>query len=136
MPKIPWSKVPSFGRRGLRTKIIIWFFVPTTLILVAVALVNFYAYQDVTEDLVIEREMDLTRLSAGQLSSELEEYTDLLSDVGRTVERSGSDLDAQQRALEQAAGNLVVFDGGVVVLNTFGRVVAADPERPGLLGQD
>ena len=136
MPKVRWINILSLGRRGLRTRIIIWFFVPTTLILVAVALVNYYAYQDVTEDLVIERDKDLTRLSASQLSTELEEYTDLLSAVGRTVERSGSDPDAQLGALKQAAGNLVVFDGGVVILNTFGRVVAADPERPGLLNQD
>ena len=106
LPKVRWINILSLGRRGLRTKIIIWFFVPTTLILVAVALVNFYAYQDVTEDLVIERDKDLTRLSASQLSTELEEYTDLLSAVGRTVERSGSDPDAQQGALKQAAGNL------------------------------
>jgi hypothetical protein len=36
---------------SLRTKLIAWFFVPTAIILVAVALVNFYSYQDVTEDL-------------------------------------------------------------------------------------
>ena len=40
---------------SLRTKIIVWFFVPTAIILAAVALVNFYSYQKVTEDLVFER---------------------------------------------------------------------------------
>ena len=54
-------------RGSLRTKLIAWFFVPTAIILVAVALVNFNSYQNVTEDLVIERDRDLTQLWAGQL---------------------------------------------------------------------
>nr|NIO70993.1 hypothetical protein [Anaerolineae bacterium] len=57
-----------FGIRwgSLRTKIIAWSFVPTMIILVAVAVVIFYAYQQVTEDLVLERNQELTRLTAGQ----------------------------------------------------------------------
>ena len=50
---------------SLRIKLIAWFFVPTAIILVAVALVNFNSYQDVTEDLVIERDRDLTLLWGG-----------------------------------------------------------------------
>ena len=120
----------------MRVKIIAWFFVPTALILVAVALVNFYAYQDVTEDLVIERDQDLTRLSASQLATGLTEYTVLLTDIGRTVAVSQNDPAAQQDALERASRDLVVFDGGVFVLDTFGTVVAAEPEHSELLGQD
>ena len=77
------SSLPRVLRRSLRVKIIAWFFVPTAIILLAVALVKFYAYQDVTEDLVIERDQDLTRLSAGQLATELEEYINLLNDVAQ-----------------------------------------------------
>ena len=58
----------------LRTKIIGWSFVPTAIILAAVALVNFYAYQQVTEDLVIQRDRELTRLSASQMASDLGQY--------------------------------------------------------------
>ena len=57
---------------SLRTKLIAWFFVPTAIILVAVALVNFNSYQNVTEDLVIERDRDLTQLWAGQLASKVD----------------------------------------------------------------
>ena len=32
---------------GLRTKLIAWFFVPTAIILVAVALVNFYNWEGI-----------------------------------------------------------------------------------------
>ena len=44
-----------FGIRwgSLHNKIIAWFFVPTMIILVVVAAVIFYAYQQVTEYLVI-----------------------------------------------------------------------------------
>ena len=56
-------------RRSLRVKIIAWFFVPTALLFIAVAANNFFAYQDVTADLVVERNQDLTRRSASQLSS-------------------------------------------------------------------
>ena len=123
-------------RKSLRVKIIAWFFLPTAIILLAVALVNFYAYQDVTEDLVIERDRDLTRLSAGQLATELEEYINLLSDVARTADVHYDDPAAQQEILTQAGTQLVVFDGGVFILDTFGMVVAAEPERGDLLGQD
>ncbi len=65
---------------SLRAKIIAWSFVPTAIILTLVALVGFYAYEQVTETRAIESSRELTRLSAGQLSAELAEY--------------GNDLDA------------------------------------------
>ncbi|MHB1134816.1 MAG: cache domain-containing protein [Chloroflexota bacterium] len=121
--------------RSLRTKIIAWSFIPTTIILIAVALVSLYAYQRITEDLVTGRNRELTRLSASKLSTELREYTDLLGSVSRT-EISEQDPGARRRALERASGRLVIFDGGVVILDTKGNVVAAEPERPEVLGQD
>ena len=69
--------VPIGSRRdGLRRKIIAWSFVPTAIILLAVALITFTAYQQVTEDLVIERDRELTRLTAIQLAAEVTEYAD------------------------------------------------------------
>ena len=64
---------------SLRTKIIAWFFVPTAIILVAVALVNFYSYQKVTEDLVFERNKDLTQLMAARLAIKLGSFPRLLN---------------------------------------------------------
>ncbi len=119
-------------KKSLRAKIIAWFFVPTVIILVGVALTNFLAYQQVTEELVIERDEDLARLSAGQLATDMQEFTDLLSTMALPLGISQN----QQSILNDASGRLVVFDGGVVVLDNFGVVVAAEPERPELLGQD
>ena len=108
---------------------------PTAIILLGVALVNFYSYQDVTEDLVIERDQDLTRLSASQLGTELAKHTDLLFELARTA-RVSQDGQAAQDVLERDASPRAVFDGGVIILDTFGTVVATTPERSELLGQD
>ena len=70
----------SLLKGSLRNKIIAWSFVPTAIILVTVTLVSLYAYQRVTESLVIERDRELTRLSARLLAAELAAYTDPLAD--------------------------------------------------------
>jgi len=122
---------------NLRAKIIAWSFVPTVIILVAVALVTFTAYQRVTEDLVIERDQELIRLSAGQLATEMTEYADVLAALGRGLGIYTYGHPAAQRiALQRAKEDLTVFDGGVLILDTFGTVVAAEPERPEVLGQN
>ena len=116
-----------WGRRSLRVKIIAWFFVPTALLLIAVAVTNFLAYQDVTADLVIERDQDVTRLSAGQLSTSLREFTDTLEEVGRGMDLSQPPGSSRFPAV-QTLGRLSVFDGGVVVLSRLGTPLAARPE--------
>jgi len=98
---------------SLRNKIIVWSFVPAVIILVAVALVNIYAYQRVTENLVIERDRDLTRLSANLLATELATYTDPRSEHFLTG-----------------------FAGGVVVFNAHGTIMAGEPEGPDGWGAD
>jgi len=121
---------------NLRAKIIAWSFVPTMIILVTVAVVILYAYQDVTQDLVIERNQELTRLAAGQFMVELKEHTDLLDAEARTLNIYGDDPIAKRDALKEAGNRLAVFDAGVLILDTFGTVVAAEPERPEILAQD
>jgi nitrate/nitrite-specific signal transduction histidine kinase len=88
---------------NLRNKIIAWSFVPTAIILVMVALVSLYAYQKVTEKLVIERDRELTRLAAQLLGSELAAYTDPLADQF-----------------------LAIFDG-VIFFDAEGQVLMAEP---------
>ncbi|MGD2251333.1 MAG: GAF domain-containing protein [Anaerolineales bacterium] len=127
---------PRFRIRSLGTRIIVWFFVPTAFILIAVALVTYYAYQQVTSELVIERNRELTRLSAGNLAAGLAEYSDLLEPLARTISIHQGDLAAQQDALVAASNRLAVFDAGILIIDTFGTVVAAEPDRPDVLGQD
>jgi serine phosphatase RsbU (regulator of sigma subunit)/HAMP domain-containing protein len=101
--------------------------VPAALLFIAVAATNFFAYQNVTADLVTERNQDLTRRSASQLSSSFGEFTEALEDVGRSMDASQAPGPARFPAL-QTSGALSMFDGGVVVLDTFGAPVAAYPE--------
>jgi len=123
-------------RQGLRTKIIAWSFFPTLVILVTVALVTYAAYQNATDDLVLAKDQELTRLSASQLSAEMKAYTDLLTEIASTSDLRQADPDLQGAALEYFSNRLVIFDGGVVILDNFGVLVAALPERPEDLGQD
>lgn len=122
--------------RSLRAQIVAWSFVPTALILLAVALVAFYAYQRTTADLVLQQSEELTRLSASQLATHLRDYTDTLEDVSRGVSRAYGDDAALDAALRDAANRLVTFDAGVVALDNYGRVVAALPGRPDIVGRD
>jgi len=127
---------PPERRESLRSKIIAWSFVPTAIILAAVALLNFYSYQQVTENLVIERDRELARLSAGQLGSELAQHGDLLASVVRTLDLRDGDPAAWQASIERSANRLAVFDGGTIMLDSHGTVVASYPHRPDLIGQD
>jgi nitrate/nitrite-specific signal transduction histidine kinase len=90
---------------SIRNKIIIWAFVPAALILLTVAVVYLYAYQNVTERLVIERDSALTRLSAKVLATELTKYADPLSEKF-----------------------LSVFDSGMVVFDASKKILAVEPE--------
>ena len=121
---------------SLRTKIIAWSFIPTAIILGIVALVIYIAYQQVTQDLVIERNRDLVRLSASQLNTELKKYTTPLNNEARRADIYENDLVVQREALKGATNRLAVFDGGVLLLDTYGTVVAAEPERPEILGHN
>lgn len=126
------------GRRwgSLQTKIIIWSFIPSAIILLAVALINFYAYQQVAENLVLERNKSILRLSANQLSIELEEYTTLLATVAQRAELTLNGPGEQQTALAPFSNRLTAFDGGVIILDNFGKVAATEPNRPEITGQN
>jgi len=123
-------------RRGLALKIIAWSFIPTVLILLGVLIVTFLAYQAAAEDLVIERDTQLTRLSASQLANELNNNTQILTEVTRAAGLRRGNGDAKKQALSDESNRLVVFDGGVVVLDQHGEVVATLPERQEIIGED
>jgi nitrate/nitrite-specific signal transduction histidine kinase len=136
LPQRWWDKALRRTRGSLSAKIIARSFVPTAIILVVVALVTFTAYQKVAGDLVIQRNRELVRLSASQLAATLAEYADLLAGMARSADIYRSDPAAQRDALKGASNHLAVFDAGVLLLDTFGTVVASEPERPEALGKD
>ncbi len=122
--------------RGLRLRIIAWSFVPTAIILAAVAWAAFYAYQQVTQDLVMERNQDVARLSANQLSAGFSQYSALLSAEARSLDPVIADHGALATTLSRLSNRLAVFDGGVIVVDNLGAVAGAWPVRPETLGQD
>ena len=126
----------SWRWRGLRTKIITWSFVPTAIILTTVALVGFYAYQQVTQDLTIQSSREVARLSAGQLAAELSEFSNPLTALARTSSIYENNVADQRAALTQASNRLFIFDGGVLILDNLGTVIATQLARPEILGMD
>jgi nitrate/nitrite-specific signal transduction histidine kinase len=128
-------RLPRIGR-SIRSKILLWSFVPTVLVLAAVALVTYGSYLQVVQTLVIERDQEVTRLSAGQLAAEFKGYADLLNTITLTAGMRGTDPQLQQQVLQRFQNRLAVFDGGVIVLDNFGKVVASLPNRPDVMRQD
>ncbi len=120
----------------LRTKIIAWSFIPTAIILLLVATMIYIAYQDETERVVISRDRELTRLTAGEVTTSMEEFIDRLNDLASDPDvYLGSPAD-QQAALSDARNQLVFFDGGVYLINNLGTLIAAEPNEPSLVGAD
>lgn len=129
----------SFPRQGLRTRIIFWAFVPTAAILLAVALTTFQTYQRVTEELVVERDRELTRLIAAELGRVLAEDDDMvfvlrrlrsqrviLPDAQRVLGQVGSII--RPRLKESGSAYLVDENGHILYhskLNHIGHDVSA-----------
>ena len=120
----------------LRTRILLWSFVPTAIILFAVAVTIYFAYQHLTEDLVVGRNQQLIRLSAGELSANLATYVNTLNSLTRTPGFYADDPVQQSLALDQASSQLSVFDGGSVILDRFSKIVAVKSLMPGFVGDD
>jgi signal transduction histidine kinase len=120
----------------LRTKIIAWSFVPTAIILLLVALTTYYAYQRVTEENAIQRDIEVTRLSAAEISSGFEDSVDRLTRLARMPAVYGGSGQSQRKSLDDQKNQLIFFDGGVVLLDNLGVVSAALPDWPEWIGQD
>ncbi|MGI5917310.1 MAG: histidine kinase [Anaerolineae bacterium] len=120
----------------MRTRILAWSFIPTMIILGAVALFTFQTYWRVTERLVMERNREMTRFLAQQLGVEMTRYADILHAVANHPDIQSPAPGYRQTALRWLVTQLDDFDGGVVVLDAGGHVVAADPRCHHLLGED
>ncbi|HEX9114723.1 MAG TPA: cache domain-containing protein [Anaerolineae bacterium] len=122
--------------RSLAVRIIAWSFVPTAIVLLAVAYVAFYAYQRAAEDLVTQRNQEVARLSATELSTGLSEYGALLAEVAQPLGIRGTDSATIRDGLAGVRSRLAVFDGGVVFLDSFGIVRGSEPARSEIANQN
>lgn len=125
-------------RVGLRTKIIAWSFVPTVIILSAVAWFTFYAYQKVIGDLAIKQDWAIAQSKAVEANTTIATVVNTsIRPVILTI-----DIDYEkplevrtQNILDQAQG-LDIFDGGIYFLDQQGKVFKTQPPQPELIGQD
>src|SRR5512137_544612 len=120
----------------LRTRILAWSFVPSAVILFAVAVVAVFAYSRVTEQQAVQRNQELARLSATNLAAEISQFSLDLSSLTRQSDIAGGRPARQEAALTAAANNLSIFDAGTIILDAHGILVAAWPKRPGDIGKD
>ena len=119
-----------FTRSRLRRRILAWSFVPTAVILFAVAVVAVYAYGRVTEQQAIQRNQELARLSAANLAAEINQFALDLGSLTRQADIAGNQPAQQEAALAAASNKLSIFDAGTIVLDSHGTFVAAWPARP------
>ncbi len=125
-----------FTHVRLRTRILAWSFVPTAVILFAVAVVAVYAYARVTEQEAVQKDQELARLSAANLAAEINQFSLDLGGLTRQSDIAGGQAQRQQAALAASSNKLSVFDAGTVILDAHGAFAAAWPERPADVGED
>jgi len=106
------------------------------IIMIAVAIFIFSAYDNVTQDLAIEENRDTASFEASRLTVELQEYEDLLESEARILGALNESQPLQQDALASSSNRFAVFDGGVLLFDNYGTVIAAEPDRPEILGVD
>ena len=119
-----------FFTGSLRAKTLLSVLIPTALGLVAVATIALYAYERVARDVVQQRDTELARISAARLSDGLGQSTQMLQAVAAEKDVQSMDVSLVISALQEAPGQLDVFDAGVVVYDIDGIAVWSRPATP------
>jgi hypothetical protein len=128
-----WQRLSDFsGRRRL----LLWSLALAMVAAVSMAFVTYRSYQSAAADLVIQRDGQLAQLSAARLSTELNHSADSLYALARTPAMVNGLPHARLDELAAAALRLVVFDGGVVLLDNHGLVQGASPPRAEIVGSN
>jgi nitrate/nitrite-specific signal transduction histidine kinase len=124
--------------RSLQVKIIAWSFVPTVIILSAVAWFTFYSYQKVIGDLAIKQDQEIVQEKADQTLNAIGSLLNLVLgpiflDIDIHVEQP---IEVRAQNILDQAKNLDIFDGGIYFIDQQGKVFKTQPAQPELLGQD
>jgi len=124
--------------RSLQVRIIAWSFVPTVIILSAVAWFTFYSYQKVLEDQAIKQDSEIVQTKTGQYFGVVNELvnTSILPIFMKTDTPNEAPLEARIQNILNNTPGLDVFDGGIYFLDRFGNVIKSQPEQPEVLGQN
>ncbi|UCD42453.1 MAG: HAMP domain-containing protein [Chloroflexota bacterium] len=123
---------------SLQVKIIAWSFVPTVIILSAVAWFTFYSYQKVLGDLamredlvVLDTKIVLAATAINNLINPSLQAIILNVDTNPELSR-----EARAQNILDHAPNLDVYDGGIYFVDQHGIVFNSQPEQPELIGED
>ena len=114
-----------------------WLLLLLLVALAAIALWVFFDYQRTVASLAVKAEYNVTRLTAARIREELVDFPNALIELARSPQMVSADAQEQAQSLRQSA--LIpegLFDGGIVVLDNFGSVVAAEPSRSEIMRQD
>lgn len=127
----------TFGLPTSPSRLIVTSVLLCALVIMAAASVYTYrAYQSAASDLIVERDRQLVYLTAARVGEDFVHLADELARVALSVDDVASTEGPQRPALAMARGRLGQFDGGAILLDESGRVIATDPPRPDLNGQD
>lgn len=123
---------------SLRVKIIGWSFVPTVIILSAVAWFTFYSYQTVLGDLAIKQDGAIVQSRTEPLFDVFFNLTNssLVRVILQIDTHKEEPLEIRARYILDHAEGIDIFDGGIYFVDPQGKVVTTHPEQPELLGQD
>jgi nitrate/nitrite-specific signal transduction histidine kinase len=123
---------------SLQVKIIVWSFVPTLIILSAVAWITFYSYQRVIGNQAIKQYPEIIKPKALTFNQTISGIANsILLPVIMDLD-TNHELPLEVRAqniLDQAQG-LDYFDGGIFFLDQQGKIFRTQPSQPELIGQD
>ncbi|HET9906193.1 MAG TPA: histidine kinase, partial [Anaerolineales bacterium] len=117
---------------------IAWSFVPTVIILSAVAWFTFYSYQKVIGDLAIREDLAVLDTKIVQAADGINNLINgPLRPIILNIDTK-PDLPLEVRALNilDRAPNLDIFDGGIYFVDQHGIIFKTQPEEPELIGQD
>jgi hypothetical protein len=120
----------------VRAKVMLHFFVPALLLLGAVAALLPAVNEHTAEALAGDRNGEIARLLADQLTNELIGYVGILDRIAARPEIYQFEPAAPHLALRTYVSQLRPFDAGVVVIDNDGRITAADARRPRGAGND
>lgn len=123
---------------SLRTKIITWSFIPTIIILTTVALVTFYSYQQVTNELVLSQSAEVARYKSGQVQKILNEFINpVMYDYFFFLDSQNQlSLFDRARRLDGSQLQESGFAGEIVFLDNDGKVLFSESTHPEWVGMN
>ena len=107
-----------FFFRSLRAKTVATVLIPTAVVLVAVAVIALFAYDQVSDDaeqVVQGRDSELARITAARLSEALSQHSRVLQSTAADDDVESLEPARLSAALERSESQLRVFDAGVVI---------------------